>query len=429
MKLFLPFLIKCCLLITTLYFVLDLFFSQTTVLIIINLVTISFLFINYYQAIHFNNWLDKSKINELPNGLGIWEMIFSKIYKQNQVQTKIQNDLNLTLEQFTSAAEAMLDGVIAVNKNDEVIWCNRQAEAMLKINLKKSYKRPIGYTFRNTEFNDYLLKGDYSETLKVYDFSNKKNLEFKISPFRSNMKLIICKDITQIITNENLRKEFVSNFSHELKTPLTVIIGFLETLDTTKNNLDEGTKKIFELMNDQAIRMRKLIDDLLLLSNVESNPMEDRSLKISSNKFFNKLQKEAKLINNKNHKINFDIDQNIIFIGSEKELESAFINLISNAIRYTKERGQINIKWSLVLGRPTFEINDNGIGIPKNHIKRITERFFRVDAARSRDTGGTGLGLSIVKNIIEQHDGLLKISSEIGKGSKFIITFPKERLV
>jgi len=157
--------------------------------------------------------------------------------------------------------------------------------------------------------------------------------------------------------------------------------------------------------------------------------MEDRSLKISSNKFFNKLQKEAKLINNKNHKINFDIDQNIILIGSEKELESAFINLISNAIRYTKERGQINIKWSLVLGRPTFEIKDNGIGIPKNHIKRITERFFRVDAARSRDTGGTGLGLSIVKNIIEQHDGLLKISSEIGKGSKFIITLPKERLV
>ena len=429
MKLFIPFLIKCCLLITALYFVLELFFSQKTVLIIINLITISFLLIHYYQAIHFNNWLDKSKINELPNGLGIWEMIFSKIYKQNQIQTKIQNDLNLTLEQFTSAAEAMLDGVIAVNKNDEVIWFNQQAEVMLKINLKKSYKRPIGYTFRNTEFNNYLLKGDYSQTLKVYDFSNKKNLEFKISPFRSNMKLIICKDITQIIVNENLRKEFVSNFSHELKTPLTVIIGFLETLDSTKNNLDEDTKKIFELMNDQAIRMRKLIDDLLLLSNVESNPMEDRSLEISSNKFFNKLQKEAKLINNKKHKMNFDIDQDIIFIGSEKELESAFINLISNAIRYTKEKGQINIKWSLVFGRPTFEVNDNGIGIPKNHIKRITERFFRVDAARSRDTGGTGLGLSIVKNIIEQHDGLLKISSEIGKGSKFIITLPKERLV
>ena len=429
MKLFIPFLIKCCLLITALYFVLELFFSQKTVLIIINLITISFLLIHYYQAIHFNNWLDKSKINELPNGLGIWEMIFSKIYKQNQIQTKIQNDLNLTLEQFTSAAEAMLDGVIAVNKNDEVIWFNQQAEVMLKINLKKSYKRPIGYTFRNTEFNNYLLKGDYSQTLKVYDFSNKKNLEFKISPFRSNMKLIICKDITQIIVNENLRKEFVSNFSHELKTPLTVIIGFLETLDSTKNNLDEDTKKIFELMNDQAIRMRKLIDDLLLLSNVESNPMEDRSLEISSNKFFNKLQKEAKLINNKKHKMNFDIDQDIIFIGSEKELESAFINLISNAIRYTKEKGQINIKWSLVFGRPTFEVNDNGIGIPKNHIKRITERFFRVDAARSRDTGGTGLGLSIVKNIIEQHDGLLKISSEIGKGSKFIITLPKERLM
>ena len=167
MKLFLPFLLKCCLLITVLYFVLELFFSQTTVLIIINLITISFLFINYYQAIHFNNWLDKSKNNELPNGLGIWEMIFSKMYKQNQVQTKIQNDLNLTLEQFTSAAEAMLDGVIAVNKDDEVIWCNQQAEVMLKINLKKSYKRPIGYTFRNTEFNDYLLKGDYSQTSTV----------------------------------------------------------------------------------------------------------------------------------------------------------------------------------------------------------------------------------------------------------------------
>ena len=429
MKILAPFLLKYSIFLVVTYFFLNLFFSNTTTLLILNLLTLFFLFINFYQTILFNIWLDKPNLNELPNGHGIWEKILTKFYKYRQHELNKKNELNLTLDQFTSAAEAMLDGVIAIDDEHQLFWCNHQAEQLLQINLKKNYKKPLSYIFRNTEFNNYLNKGNFTDTLKIYDFNSKKNLEFKISLFRSNMKLIICKDITQIISNENIRKEFVSNFSHELKTPLTVIIGFLETLDSTKNNLDENTKKIFALMNDQAIRMRKLIDDLLLLSNVESNPMEDRSLKISSNKFFDKLQKEAKLINNKNHKINFDIDQDIIFIGSEKELESAFINLISNAIRYTKEKGQINIKWSLVLGRPTFEINDNGIGIPKNHIKRITERFFRVDAARSRDTGGTGLGLSIVKNIIEQHDGLLKISSEIGKGSKFIITFPKERLV
>ena len=398
----------------------------------VNLICIAALsayFFYKYWANTLNDWLDKKNIAQIPEGNGVWSEIFSKLYKSYRADERSKKELNLTLEQFIAAAEAMLDGVIAINQNNEILWCNKPAQIMLKINLKKNYKQPINYVFRNTDFSNYLDKEIYEETIKILNQENQQTIEIKITPFRSNMRLITCRDITQIISNENIRKEFVSNFSHELKTPLTVIVGFLETLENSKSKIDKETMQIFGMMTDQAIRMKKLIDDLLLLSNVESNQLQNRSEKINMEKLFLKINKEIALIDQKEHLIEYKINKGINLKGSSKEIESAFLNIITNAIRYSGANKKISVSWSIESKQPTFTVIDNGIGVSKKHISRITERFYRVDADRSRNTGGTGLGLSIVKNVITQHQGKLEIKSDLDKGSTFKLIFPKERIL
>jgi len=246
--------------------------------------------------------------------------------------------------------------------------------------------------------------------------------------FGEDQKVLIAKDISQSIKIESDRKEFISNVSHELKTPLTVISGFIETLENISSTNKNNNKKILNTMSEQAYRMSKLIDDLLVLSNVESSIFQNRSEKLSIVIIINKIKKDVLLLNVRNLQIKYRVNNNLNIYGSKKEIKSAFLNLITNAIRYTNN-GSIFISWGLINGLPIFEVKDTGHGIEKKHIGRITERFYRVDPDRSRDSGGTGLGLSIVKNIIKQHNGELKITSEIGKGSSFKLIFSKESIL
>jgi two-component system phosphate regulon sensor histidine kinase PhoR len=225
-----------------------------------------------------------------------------------------------------------------------------------------------------------------------------------------------------------MRKEFVSNFSHELKTPLTVILGFIETLDGMYPK-DTSESKIITMMDKQAYRMKGLIDDLLLLSNVESNQHINRSKKIMVSDLFKLIKKDISLLDENNHTIDYSINSQLNLYGEKREIESAFKNIITNAIRYTEKDGHINIRWKFINGLGIFEVSDSGIGIPKSDINRISERFYRVNPDRSRETGGTGLGLAIVKNVMIQHQGELKITSELGSGSTFKLIFPAERLI
>lgn len=389
---------------------------------------VGFVFQSYW-AHKLNIWLNTNNINDIPEGYGVWSEIFSKLYKSSRLEDKSKKELNLTLEQFIAAAEAMLDGVIAINQNNEILWCNKPAQSMLKISLKKNYKQPINYVFRNTAFSDHLETGEYDETVKILDQDTRKTIEIKVTPFRNNMRLITARDISQLISNEKIRKEFVSNFSHELKTPLTVIVGFLETLESNKSKIDKETLQIFSIMSNQALRMKKLLDDLLLLSNVESNQLQNRDEKIDVYSLFKKIKNEIALIDKKEHQINFSINKKINLKGSAIEVESAFTNLITNAIRYSEANKEIRVTWNIEAMQPTFTVKDSGIGISKTHLSRITERFYRIDSDRSRDTGGTGLGLSIVKNVITQHNGRLEIKSNLNQGSTFKLIFPKERIL
>ena len=322
----------------------------------------------------------------------------------------------------------MLDGVISVDQNNEIVWCNKTAQSMLNILPKSDYGRPITYIFRNSIFNNYIENSDYEDTLKIINHLSMQPLEIKVAYFRSNQKLIICRDITKDTENQNMRKEFVSNFSHELKTPLTVIIGFIETLGGMYSK-DTSENKIITMMDKQAYRMKGLIDDLLILSNVESNQHLNRSNKIVMSDLFKLIKKDIALLDGNNHTLDYSINTKLNLYGEKREIEIAFKNIITNAIRYTGKGGQINIRWNLINELGVFEVTDSGIGIPKKDIDRICERFYRVNADRSRETGGTGLGLAIVKNVMIQHQGELKISSELGSGSTFKLIFPTERLI
>jgi two-component system phosphate regulon sensor histidine kinase PhoR len=334
------------------------------------------------------------------------------------------------LDQFTQAAEALMDGVVALNESNEIIWSNRRSQVMLNLNSKKDTGQPINYIFRNTDLISYLEKGNYEESIKInLEASNTKTIEIKIVMFGEKQKVLIVKDISQAIKIESDRKEFISNVSHELKTPLTVISGFIETLEDMFTISGKEHKNILKMMGDQAYNMSKLIDDLLLLSNVESSIFQNRSEKLLINTIMSKIKKNISILDAKNHKIKYQIDSSLTIYGSKKEIESAFLNLITNAVRYTDKDGFISISWGLINGLPIFEVRDTGSGIQQKHINRITERFYRVDTDRSRDTGGTGLGLSIVKNIIKKHDGELKITSAIGKGSSFKLIFTKESII
>jgi two-component system phosphate regulon sensor histidine kinase PhoR len=422
---------------TFIFFVLILFlsfiaskiFSLNIAITFLILALIIYLISHIFWINELSKWLDNPKSNEIPDGRGIWQDIFSKIYKNYRFENKSKKDLATAMEKFVEAADALLDGVVSLNESNEIIWCNKRAQLMFGINVRKDTNKPILHIFRNSEFKKYLDEGNYESTLQVDTENYINHIEVKVIPFGRYQKLLTARDISPILKNELVRKEFVSNFTHELKTPLTVITGFIETLDQPKNNLSPGTKEIFTLMSDQANRMKDLINDLLLLSNIEASLNKNRSEKIYIGRLFDSIKASSSKLNKKKHKIKFNIDKNLNIYGSKSEIQSAFSNLVSNAIRYTPEKGNILITWHLINNLPIMEVTDNGVGIPKNKINRITERFYRVDEDRSRSSGGTGLGLSIVKNIMLQHQGQLEITSELNHGSTFKLIFPEDRII
>jgi len=410
-----------------LYFIMSSIFDPKFAIFLVLVTLLLFILIHIFWIHKLSKWVESPSLKNLPDGTGIWQNIFSKIYRTYRQQKKSQTQLTSTLDQFIQAAEAINDGIVGVNEDNEILWSNKKAQKMLNINPKKDYNQPINYIFRNSDFSNYLAKENYEESINIYNSANKLDIEIKAAFFGENYKLITCRDLTSLNKIENLRKDFVSNFSHELKTPLTVISGFLETLGDRKT-IDVQSKKIILLMSKQAQRMKKLIDDLLLLSNVESDYLHNRSEKIIMKDMLNKLKKEVSLIDQKQHKIIYSINNEINIYGSTTGVYSAFINLLTNAIRYSDNEGEINVTWNKINNDAIFQVTDKGIGIAEEHVMRITERFYRVDEDRSRESGGTGLGLSIVKNVMNQHQGEIRVASELNVGSSFKLIFPTERI-
>ena len=389
-----------------------------------------------YLAIQVNGlyqlqlWLKKPVLKDIPEGFGLWEDVFNAILKYERNNNLKKSELNAAVERFNTVANAIPDGLVILSATNGIEWCTANAESQLGLNLSTDRNLPIVNLVRNSNFIAYLYNGAYDEAFRLKDARNSDViLEIWIIPLGSKQKLLISRDITQLEKVDSMRRDFIANVSHELRTPLTVVGGFIETLSDMEGAIPDNLRSYFDMMQDQTTRMRRLIEDLLTLSHIESNtqPPEDRLIEMLS--LVNMLHNDAKALSLGRHKISIDIDEHLNLTGAADELLSALGNLVSNAVRYTPEGGEIHISWQRRKKQAVFSVIDNGIGIEQQHIDRLTERFYRVDRSRSRETGGTGLGLSIVKHILTRHQAKLEIKSTPGKGSTFSAIFPESRVV
>ena len=377
------------------------------------------------------NWLPNASVDNVPSPAGHWEEVFAALYRFLRQQTQIQSRLSNALGRFERASAAMPDGVILLDKAGHIEWLNPKAAAYLGLELARDRGQQITNIVRQPQFAEYLQQQEvtWPLTLHVWHGELEQVLSIQATPYGDQKRLVLCRDITQLEQVETVRRDFVANVSHEIRTPLTVISGFLETLLDLKKPDPDMTRRSLQLMSEQATRMLELVEDLLTLSRLESagSPLKEDMVDVPA--LIRDVFLEAQSISGGRHKLSLQMDCSNGLKGSAVELRSVFSNLLTNALRYTPEDGEVNVIWAEQDAQPVFTVKDNGIGIDPKHIPRLTERFFRVDRARSRATGGTGLGLAIVKHILNRHQGELRIQSTLGRGSQFSAVFPAARSV
>jgi len=404
--------------------------SLVTALVVFALGLLLYLAKHIYWTHQLNNWLKTPDISQVPEGSGLWEDVYSSLLKYERSNTLKQTELNSALERFQIVANAIPDGLVILSAANTIEWCTSHAEYQLGLDLKTDKNLPIVNLLRSSHFIAYLYNEVYDEPFKLKDInSTESTLEIWLIPLATKQKLLISRDVTQIEKVDAMRRDFIANVSHELRTPLTVVGGFIETLSDMEGAIPESIRSYFGMMQDQTTRMRRLIEDLLTLSHIESNTQAPDNNPINMSMLMNMLLNDANALSQGKHKISAQTNPHFDLVGAVDELQSALGNLVSNAIRYTPEGGEINISWQLHHNQGVFSVTDNGIGIDHQHIHRLTERFYRVDRGRSRETGGTGLGLSIVKHILTRHQAKLDITSELGVGSTFSAVFPKARII
>ena len=374
---------------------------------------------------HLSRWLDHPDEVRLKDGWGSWTEIFAKLYRLRREDEKNRAELAEWLSRFRQAMSQLPDGVVIMDDVLFLEWCNPVAEQHLRLSLDKDKGMRVTNLIRSPEFIDYIILGRYEEplTLKI----GERKLIVRLIPFEDRRQILVTHDMTEFDRLETMRRDFIANASHELRTPLTVINGFLE-IANAEPNLDQTTRmQHLKLMAEQGRRMQNLVEDMLVLTRLESIDYPLRKERVGVHGLLEQVQAEAEALSAGRHQISVNIDGPDI-TGRTDELRSAFSNLVSNAVRYTPEGGEIIISWLSSSAGPEFSVRDTGIGIKQEHLSRLTERFYRVDKGRSRETQGTGLGLAIVKHVLARHDARLRIESEPGKGSVFTIQFPEQAL-
>ena len=374
-------------------------------------------------------WLSRPRRSEVPEAPGVWDKVFAELYRHERQHAGERRRLVHLVVGAAQAGRALPDGVVILDGNNRVEWCNGRAEKYLGVDRRVDAGRPIVNLVRDPDFVRYVESDAFSEDVRLRPARNPSiALSMKLIPYGQHRKLLLCRDVTQEDKVETMRRDFVANVSHELRTPLTVLSGFLETVQDL--DLDrERTRKYLDLMAGQASRMQRIIEDLLELSALESTPMPQREERVRIAPLLAHTRAEAEALSAGRHRISLRAEGDYDLAGAESELTSAFGNLAGNAVNYTPPGGEVRLVWNASPEGAMFSVEDTGIGIAPEHIPRLTERFYRVDRSRSRETGGTGLGLAIVKHALARHDANLDIESVPGKGSRFIARFPAERIV
>ncbi|MEI6859362.1 MAG: phosphate regulon sensor histidine kinase PhoR [Shewanella sp.] len=403
-------------------FILGLLFDEVVWILLIG--TVVLLIWHYRQLSRLNYWLWCDRRLTPPNGRGSWEGVFNGIYRLQGKNRKRVSQLAFLLSRFRQGAEALPDAAVVLDSGHNIIWCNKLAQLLLGFVWPLDSGQRIDNLIRHPDFADYLREGSYQEPLELASsLSEGRVLEIRIMEYGTGQFLLIARDITRMRQLEVMRKDFVANVSHELKTPLTVLQGYLEMMQSMAEP-DSPYIKAMDQMQQQTHRMRSMVEQLLVLSRIEDSDVLNLSNVINMEHMIEVLREEANALSQGEHELSFDCELDYHIYGNETEFRSACSNLISNAIRYTEAGGQIKICWKRVATGGQFSVTDSGDGIAPQYIGRLTERFYRVDSARTRQRGGTGLGLAITKHALNNHQSELIIQSELGKGSTFSFVIP-----
>ncbi|MEX0637487.1 MAG: phosphate regulon sensor histidine kinase PhoR [Burkholderiales bacterium] len=374
-------------------------------------------------------WLRRPARDALPAGRGLWEEAFATLHRHLKDRDEERERLRAALARFRHAGRALPDGVVILDREYHIEWANPTAARHFSIDARRDLGRPVTNFLRHPDFVAWLEAGDFREPLVLRGVRGETVLLVRLIEFGDEQKLLNSRDITAQEKLETMRRDFVANVSHELKTPITVLAGFVETLADAKIEMSAAQRRRYlALMAEQAGRMQQLIEDLLTLSALESSPAPADEQAIDMRAFVGQLAEEARALSAGRHNVAVDVDAQSRLVGSARELHSAFSNLVSNAVNYTPPGGTVTLSWRLQQARGVFAVQDTGIGVETRHIPRLTERFYRVDQGRSRDSGGTGLGLAIVKHVLTRHQASLEVESEFGKGSTFRAAFPAARM-
>ncbi len=378
------------------------------------------------QITRFERWISTGGRGKAPKMSGIWEEIYYHIYRLKKNDKRRKKKLSKMINQFRQSTEALPDAAVVLGIHDEIDWANKAARDVFGLKASDKGQR-IPNLIRFPEFIQYLKVGDYKECVILPSpVDHHMTLQVRIVPYGAGLRLLLAQDVTQLKKMERMRKDFVANVSHELRTPLTVLKGYLETLQDLDDEQSPLLTTSFQQMQGQTERMQHLVDDLLLLTRLETQQKKSQCVDVPA--LLSQICKEGDALENAERRIQLTLESTAHIMGDEQELRSAFTNLLGNALKYSPGDSLVKVRWYQTKTAIILVVEDQGEGIEKANIPKITERFYRVETKRLKKVNGTGLGLAIVKHVLMRHDADLIINSEIGKGSSFSCRFPVSRL-
>jgi two-component system, OmpR family, phosphate regulon sensor histidine kinase PhoR len=383
---------------------------------------------NLWQLRELHFWLQHRSVADPPDAMGIWGDVVAQVVRLHRRKRFHKERLTRLFRELRRSTAAMPDGVVMLDPQGEIIWFNRKAGEMLDLSRRADLGLRIDNLVRHPDFVRYLRGGDFSVPVIVrVDLNAEKYLAFQLISYGEDQRLLMLRDVTREVRLEQMRKDFVANASHELRSPLTVVAGYLETFSA-----DPGIGELAGPINEmrrQTDRMTRIIEDLLELSRFEANDGPIKGLPVDVAAMAALLRKDVLARPGHPKTVEVSIESAASLIGDEAMVQSAFSNLVDNAAKYTPPDGSMYIRWWTDEQGGHFSVRDTGPGISSEHLPRLTERFYRVDPGRSRETGGSGLGLAIVKHALHRHGARLEIESVEGRGSTFTCHFPAERLL
>ncbi|NOY65865.1 MAG: phosphate regulon sensor histidine kinase PhoR [Gammaproteobacteria bacterium] len=391
---------------------------------ILLVVTILYLAWHLRNLYRLDQWLQGKRRGIPETTDGAWANVYYHLYRMQQRNRRRKKRLATMVNRFRESTNALPDAAVVLGAAGNIENWNKTAESLLRLKNPQDMHQPITNLIRHPGFIKYLNQEDFSKVLRLQStYDENVFLSLQIVPYGNKQHLLMVRNITHLHRLEQMRQDFIANVSHELRTPLTVIAGYLETMlddddDWVVNNSDS-----MKSMLQQAQRMQNIVSDLLLLSRLETEEKSQQRQEVDVPAILEMIISDAKVLSQGKHEINLEYDRDLYLHANREEITSAFSNLIYNAVKYTPDGGEINVRWYEDNDGVHFRIQDDGPGIASQHLPRLTERFYRIDAGRSRASGGTGLGLAIVKHVLNRHEASLKITSKLGTGSTFICTF------